>query len=90
MPTWGIDTLPSQRVPQKILKKRISLYYIPVLCSIGPVLCFMCPQKMNSGLSYFQGPPLQRFATFSFGNHPLSHVHYFKQSLLYYLCVYSV
>ena len=28
MPTWGLDTLPSQRVPQKILKKSISLYYI--------------------------------------------------------------
>ena len=27
MPTWGVDTLPSQRVPQKILKKSISLYY---------------------------------------------------------------
>ena len=26
-PTWGVDTLPSQRVPQKILKKSISLYY---------------------------------------------------------------
>ena len=25
----GVDTLPSQRVPQKILKKSISLYYIP-------------------------------------------------------------
>ena len=25
MPTWGGDTLPSQRVPQKILKKSISL-----------------------------------------------------------------
>ena len=24
----GVDTLPSQRVPQKILKKSISLYYI--------------------------------------------------------------
>ena len=27
MPTLGIYTLPSQRVPQKILKKSISLYY---------------------------------------------------------------
>ena len=26
--TWAADTLPSQRVPQKILKKSISLYYI--------------------------------------------------------------
>ena len=26
-PTWGKDTLPSQRVPQKILKKSFSLYY---------------------------------------------------------------
>ena len=24
----GVDTLPTQRVPQKILKKNISLYYI--------------------------------------------------------------
>ena len=29
MPTWGVDTLPTQRVPQKILNKSISLYYIP-------------------------------------------------------------
>ena len=28
MPTWAVDTLPNQRVPQKILKKRDSLYYI--------------------------------------------------------------
>ena len=28
MPTLGVDTLPSQRVPQKILKKSISLYYM--------------------------------------------------------------
>ena len=27
-PTWAVDTLPSQRVPQKILKKSISLYYL--------------------------------------------------------------
>ena len=27
----GVDTLPSQRVPQKILKKSISLYYIYLL-----------------------------------------------------------
>ena len=25
---WGVDTLPNQRVPQKILKKSISLYYL--------------------------------------------------------------
>ena len=31
MPTLGVDTLPSQRVPQKILKKSISLYYMPLL-----------------------------------------------------------
>ena len=27
MTTLGVDTLPSQRVPYKILKKSISLYY---------------------------------------------------------------
>ena len=27
MHTWAVDTLPSQRVPEKILKKNISLYY---------------------------------------------------------------
>ena len=27
MHTWAVDTLPTQRVPQKILKKSISLYY---------------------------------------------------------------
>ena len=27
MPTWGVNTLPNQRAPQKILKKSISLYY---------------------------------------------------------------
>ena len=31
MPTLGIDTLPSQRVPQKILKKNICLLISPAI-----------------------------------------------------------
>ena len=33
-----VDTLPSQRVPQKILKKSISLYYIGVNTKIAETL----------------------------------------------------
>ena len=39
MPTWGVDTLPSQRVPQKILKKK----YLPILY-IYSLACFV-PQS---------------------------------------------
>ena len=37
MPTLGVDTLPSQRVPQKILKKK----YLPILYGVNVIVVIL-------------------------------------------------
>ena len=49
-PAWGGDTLPSQRVPQKILKKSVSLYYM---------LSFACA-SYSQGDSQYEALPIHQ------------------------------
>ena len=57
MPTWGGDTLPSQRVPQKILQRVNTV-------SLGPDLLSSAFGLLTAirGTAGLMGPPLAGFA----------------------------
>ena len=60
MPTLGVDTLPSQRVPQKILKKSISLYYTAasLICSVASCQGFLPSASGQTISEYIKQYPI--------------------------------